>query len=58
MQDQQVNKRKELVDLGIDGASMLSENEWAEVINYQREMDEEKLRKEREQRDEQKRRMK
>jgi len=38
--------------LGIDGASMLSENEWAEGINYQREMDEEKLRKEREQRDE------
>ena len=44
--------------MGIDGASMLSVNEWAEVINYQREMDEEKLRKEREQRDEQKRRMK
>ena len=51
-------KRKELVDLGIDGASMLSENEWVEIINYQREKDEEKIRKEREQREEQKRRMK
>jgi hypothetical protein len=25
-------KRKEIAD--IDGASMLSENEWAEIINY------------------------
>jgi len=37
---------------------MLSENEWAEIINYQRELDEEKIRKEREKRDEQKRKMK
>lgn len=48
-------KRKELAD--IDGASMLSENEWAEIINYQRELDEEKMRKEREQREAQKRRV-
>jgi hypothetical protein len=31
---------------------MLSENEWAEIINYQREKDEEKIRKEREQKEE------
>ncbi len=37
---------------------MLSENEWAEIINYQRELDEEKIRKEHEKRDEQKRKMK
>jgi len=30
----------------IDGASMLSQNEWVEVINYQREIDEEKIQKE------------
>lgn len=42
----------------IDGASMLSENEWAEIINYQRELDEEKMRKEKEKREEQKRKIK
>ncbi|TNV73533.1 hypothetical protein FGO68_gene7798 [Halteria grandinella] len=30
----------------IDGASMLSQNEWVEVINYQREIDEEKIQRE------------
>jgi hypothetical protein len=32
----------------IDGASMLSQNEWVEVINYQRELDEEKMQREKE----------
>lgn len=38
----------------IDGASLLSENEWVEVAKYQRELDEEKIRKERDQRNQQK----
>ncbi len=32
----------------IDGASILSENEWVEIARYQREVDEEQIRKERE----------
>jgi hypothetical protein len=32
----------------IDGASILSENEWVEIARYQREVDEEQIRKEKE----------
>ncbi len=35
----------------IDGASMLSHNEWVEVINYQKELDEEKMQREKEAKD-------
>lgn len=38
----------------IDGASLLSENEWVEIARYQREVDEEQIRKEREARNNQK----
>ena len=38
----------------IDGASLLSENEWVEIARYQREVDEEQIRKERETRNNQK----
>ena len=38
----------------IDGASVLSENEWVEIARYQREVDEEQIRKERETRNNQK----
>lgn len=38
----------------IDGASVLSENEWVEIARYKQEVDEEQIRKEREARNNQK----
>jgi hypothetical protein len=35
-------------DLADGGASMLSANEWVEIMNYQQELDQEKIKKERE----------
>ena len=45
--------KPEVADL-IDGASLLSENEWVEIARYQREVDEEQIRKEKEARNNQK----
>jgi hypothetical protein len=38
----------------IDGASLLSENEWVEIVRFKQEMDEEQMQRERDKRNQQK----